>query len=758
MRTNASSPTNSRVCTVSFWVKRASLATGGFQTLYGGASSSGQADTIGFGSGTNGAGDQVQIRDSGIGSYNLLTSALYRDPTAHGHLVVAIDTTQATAANRVRIHWNGVEVASFSSASYPALNYSFDWNTASRQWTIGQRHNGSGLWFFDGYLSEVIQVDGQALAPSAFGETNATTGAWVPKRYTGTYGANGFYLPFDDATSTTTIGQDRSGNANNWATSGISVTSGVTFDRMSDTPTNNFATLNRLAEYGNGFVMGASNGNLQSNPGGGSFNKGFLATIPIMPGMATYAEATFTATSADNNGGVAVTPPGNNSPGDTATSVRWMDAATLRTNGAGSSYDSALSSNDVAMVAVNYTDASTCRVWFGRNGTWFASGNPATGANPSVTLNPAGAAMFLGSYHFANAATMVFNFGQRAFAYTPPTGFQALCTANLPTPAIRRGDDGFHAGLRTGTGAPASVTGLRFRPGVVAIKSRSAATQYNAYDEVRGTFRGIEFNTTNFDHNDGETLTALASNGFALGGDANARGSNINAHAYVDWAWRRGSTFGVDVVIWTGNGANRTIAHGLNAVPHMIWVKALNAGTGWYVYHHHMAAAPQGVFHFLNGSTSAGPTTDGTVWNNTAPTGSVFSLGTNTGVNGNGTSFYALVFTAIPGFSAFPKYIGNGSSDGAFLHLGFRPRWFLNKNIGGTAANWFQFDAVRDASNPLVNRLFLNGSGGESGGNALDFVANGVKFRANDPNYNGAVTEYVCAAFAETPFKFATAR
>ena len=175
-RTNVSSPTNNRIFTLSAWVKRGSLATGAFQTIFGGATGgSARADTIGFGSGTNSAGDSLHIRDSAFGSFNLTSTRLFRDPTAHGHLVVAIDTTQATAANRVRAYWNGEEITSWSSASYPALNYNFDWNTASLQWAIGQRHTASGLWFLDALLSEVILVDGQQLTPSSFGQFDLLT-------------------------------------------------------------------------------------------------------------------------------------------------------------------------------------------------------------------------------------------------------------------------------------------------------------------------------------------------------------------------------------------------------------------------------------------------------------------------------------------------------------------------------------------------------------------------------------------------------
>lgn len=732
--------------TLSVWVKRGSLGS----------------DQAIFSAGTDGNRLMVLFDSSGAlrqddsGVIRFVTADRFRDPTAHLHLVWRVDTTEATSGNRIRFYVNNRLVTSFSTnAGMPGQNANLPHINTAVLHTIGR--DSAGGRHFDGLMSDFHFVGGQSLDPSAFGRVDPATGAWVPRRYAGTYGANGFHLPFNDATSTTTIGQDRSGNGNNWTASGISVAAGVTFDRMIDTPTNNHATLNPLDNSG----ATLSSGNLETTFS--SVNWASTAcSIAIEPGQKIYAEARFQYGTGNFVFGVvrghALPSPyaGGSSNGWGVAASNGGDVSTHH-NGVQTNLVFTGASGDIYRVAL---DAASGNLWIGRNASWIGGGDPASNASPTYSglSTTEFHKLVVSCYWMGGGAAVQFNAGQRPFAQSQPAGFSSLCAANLPTPTIARGDDAFYAGLRAGTGAAANVTGLRFKPGVVAIKSRGNAANYNAYDEVRGSFRGIELNTTNWDHNDGNTLTGFNADGFSLGNDANARGLNINTHAHVDWAWRRGAAYGVDVVTWTGNGANRTIGHGLNAVPQMIWVKALNAGTGWYVYHHLMATPAQNVFHFLNGGTSAGPTWDGTVWNNTAPTSGAFSLGTNTGVNGNGTSFFALLFAPVPGFSAFPKYTGGGGSDGAFLYLGFRPRWFLNKNIGGAAANWFQFDAAREAANPLVNRLFLNGNGAESGGNALDFVASGVKFRAGDPNYNGNATEYVCAAFAETPFKFANAR
>jgi hypothetical protein len=197
-RTSVTSPTNNKIFTISKWIKRGVIGDSTFDTLFGGASS--QQDTLGFGSGTNNGGDSIQLRDANVGSYNILTTQVFRDPSAWYHLVVAIDTTQATASDRVKIYINGTQVTSFTTASYPSQNYVFEWNAGSTASVIGRRSSGNALWFFDGYLDEINFIDGQALTPNSFGTTNGL-GVWQPIRYGGSYGTNGFYLPFNATVS-----------------------------------------------------------------------------------------------------------------------------------------------------------------------------------------------------------------------------------------------------------------------------------------------------------------------------------------------------------------------------------------------------------------------------------------------------------------------------------------------------------------------------------------------------------------------------
>jgi len=366
--------------------------------------------------------------------YYLQTTQVFRDPAAWYHIVVAVDTTNATANNRMRMYINGVEVTAFGTRTNPTQNTDLPVNnTLGHQiGAINYVSSGGLTRYFDGYMAEVNFIDGQQLTPSSFGKTDGATGQWLPIKYAGTYGTNGFYLPFSNTASTSTLGNDFSGRGTTWTVNNISLTAGVTYDGMTDVPTltsataANYATLNPLAAYGSN--MAISNGSLTSSATSTNDNRGWPSTIAAPGSGKWYAEFTFTATNGDNNGGCGIMlENGTGVPGEIAGTVSWKDFGIVRQNAASTTYGSALSTNDIVMVAY---DAALGRVWFGRNGTWFASGDPATNANPSATgITTTGR---FATYHFNTSAVIHANFGQRPFAYTPPSGFNRLNVFNLP--------------------------------------------------------------------------------------------------------------------------------------------------------------------------------------------------------------------------------------------------------------------------------------------------------------------------------------
>ena len=319
-------------------------------------------------------------------------------------------------------------------------------NNASSVQRIGLDAPPSSSFNFDGYMANVYFIDGQALTPSSFGQTDATTGVWGPKAYSGTYGTNGFFLEFKDAASITTIGYDTSGNSNNFTTSGISVTSGVTFDQMTDTPTNNYAVWSPIDKG----TVTVSEANMAAVPAADVH--AIRATVGLPATGKWYWEVAVSALGYGTGLGIADNVSVNTTgPSSAATRTyqfgSWFNsfnsgvvqygtsqAITSATNWSGASQPAA---NDIIMVAVDMDNGS---MWVGKNGTWFNSSgtaNPATNTDPRWTsLTGTTWFPYMAGYGTASPVTCRANFGQRAFSYTPPSGFKALSTANITSTAV----------------------------------------------------------------------------------------------------------------------------------------------------------------------------------------------------------------------------------------------------------------------------------------------------------------------------------
>jgi hypothetical protein len=745
MNRTPASAGNRKTATISIWFKRGNISSA-MDPL---GVASGNTEAIRFN-----AGNTLMIR---FGNLDSTTNAVFRDPSGWGHLVVARDTTQATSTNRLLAWWNGVALT-FSSYSVPAQNADTDlFNNVVHN--LGASSGPGNI--YDGYMAEVNFIDGQALTPSSFGQTDSATGVWVPKKYSGTYGTNGFYLKFADASAATAtaIGKDSSGNANNFTPSGISVTSGTTYDQMTDTPTNNYCVLNPVDKNAN---LALSNANLTAIPSSTADYWLGRATMAFPATGKWYWELTLNNTPYLYQAGIY----SGNRPNSGATSatgneyqVAWGTAYTYIQFQSNNAAFAAWGTNtnptngDVLMFAV---DADNSTMWVGRNGTWYntsGTANPATNTDPRFSSIPSG--MFPG-VNLPNPASggVTMNFGQRAFSYTPPSGFKALNTQNLPTPSIKKGSLYMDATLRTGTSATASVSSLGFQPDLVWIKSRSAATDHGLYDAVRGVQKQLESNTTTGETTETTGLTAFNSNGYTVGSLAQL---NTNTATYVDWAWKEGVTPGFDIVTYVGNGTNRTISHNLGAVPHFIIVKnRTTSPRAWTVYHRNANASPASGALYLNLTDAFAA--DSTNWNNTLPTSSVFSVGTADRVNQNTDNLVAYLWSEIEGFSKIGSYTGNGSTDGPFVWCGFRPRYVLIKSTG--VENWSVQDSARNPYNVVDARLKPNSLDAEGVGSAqnVDFLSNGFKLRNTDTEKNGSGTTYIFAAFAENPFKYARAR
>lgn len=435
-----SSAGNRKTWTWSAWVKRGSFTTTR-QCLFGGWSSDSDSNWLefGFGGSTDGdTNDSFYVTTATVG---INSSAVFRDPSAWYHVVVVVDTTQATAANRFRLWINGVN-QNLSALSSLSLNLDAGVNQASNHSVSKSPRTGTTRQF-DGYMAEVNFIDGQALDASSFGETDTATGVWKPKKYTGTYGTNGYYLKFDNLTSTSTLGNDSSGNSNTWTVNNISLTSGATYDSMKDVPTltdadtANYAVLNPLNSVSGGTL---SNGNLTWQSSAGS-TRVSTATTTILPSSKTYFEMTVTTLGGSGTyAQIGIVPDGKSLSSDIGVSAgngysiedNQGNDIRLRLNGSSVTVATAVVTGDTLQVAV---DQSTGKIWFGRNNTWYNStggttGDPAAGTNETATVSTT-TDWYPAIAKYATGGSYSVNFGQRPFAYTPPSGFKALNTFNI---------------------------------------------------------------------------------------------------------------------------------------------------------------------------------------------------------------------------------------------------------------------------------------------------------------------------------------
>ena len=294
------------------------------------------------------------------------------------------------------------------------------------------------------------------------------------------------------------------------------------------------------------------------------------------------------------------------------------------------------------------------------------------------------------------------------------------------------------------------------------------------FDSIRGFTKTLNSNGTSADYTwTGNLNLTPNSTGFSIGPDSTEQVLNVNSATYVAWQWKAGgaavantsgsissqvsvnSTAGFSIVTYTGTGANATVGHGLGVAPSMVIVKSrISAVNNWNIYNANLTSA---VYKLL--FTSDAEVSDATSWNSTAPTSSVFSLGTNTGTNANTETFVAYCFAPIAGYSAIGKYTGNGSADGPFVYLGFRPRFILYKNASYAGTGWAMLDSSRDTFNVLNDRLFAESSAAEDTSvSPIDFTSNGFKVRSTNDGVNKSGDTIIYMAFAEAPFKYANAR
>ena len=877
-----SSAGNRRTWTFSFWYKRSGIGrnTDLFGSKYGGDGAN--ENRIYFQD-----NDQLRIYDSGgISGYPIVrTAAKFRDVGAWYHFVVAVDTTQSTASNRVKIYANNV-LQELDETTYGNQNQQLGWNNNLRH-RVGAYGNADSLGTSNinsGYMAEVNFIDGFQYDPSYFGETNAITGQWNPKKYTGSYGTNGFYLNFSDnsGTTATTLGKDSSGNGNNFTPNNFSVSAGIGNDSLEDTPTNNFPTLNPLdvLSGGNTRSLTISEGNLKvavGSGGEGNVNMTTVANIEIPTSGKWYWEVHVTDVATASASRTHLGIINQAAKFDDGLDLMYADVAgvyayaadgtkAVSPSGTMTSYGASYTDNDIIGFAVDSDNGS---IAFYKNGA--SQGTAFTGLDMSEGFMPV--VGYWGTFNI--------NFGQRAFDYTVPTGYKNLRSANLPDPTILLPTKHFGTITYSGNSSTQVITDTNevdFTPDWVWVKRRNGSNSHILTDSVRGVHKYLGSFDSGAEAENSIYLTAFNSGGFTSGNNGDM---NVSGRTYVAWNWNAGDTDGktytvtvvddsgnkfrfdgfaanavtldlaeggtyifnypsghpfrfsttadgthgggseyttgvthnsstqVTIVVaasaptlyyycsshsgmggqvntnstsgssnfdgaiqttvkvnasagfsiatYTGTESNTTFGHGLGVAPQAAFFKRRNSSGNWMVYHQGL-----GNTHNLYLNTSDTSQDDSHAFNDTSPTSSVFTLGISGFLNANGGTYVAYVFSEVAGYSKFGSYTGNGSADGAFIFLGFRPSLVIAKRTDSTGY-WRILDNKRDPHNVAHHALFANTNDTESDvdGNTqynTDFYSNGFKLRTTLASSNASGGTWIYLAFAESPFKNARAR
>ena len=592
-------------------------------------------------------------------------------------------------------------------------------------------------------------------------------------------GRNGFKLDFRDFTgnSGNNIGYDYSGNGNNFSPNNFSGTT----DGAIDSPTNNFTSFSKIMDYSlNADITEA--GLRVEGPDSGHNDRRIYAPFAIPLTGKYYVEVKCVKNGARGTIGFsdgAINGVGNGS--------NWFSFG-FHMGGYSTSFTkvgsntSDFSVNDIVSFAL---DMDAGKMWLVKNGNVDVTAQESITAIVRTNLDRPLRWFYQETSSDESAA--LFNFGQFPYNYTVPDGFKTLSSRNIqptyfratnqPVKTFLNPKNHFNTLLYTGTGsANHHITGSEFKPDLVWIKARTQAYTHLLYDSLRGVGKQMYSNSSAVEYTNLNNLYSFNSNGFSLGQSGNDDVTNKSGDNFVAWCWKAGGaavsntdgtitsqvsanpTAGFSIVTYTGNHTSgATVGHGLGVAPKVVIVKARgtinNQSRGWNVYH-----ASLGNTKYIQLNSSNASVTNSDWWNNTSPNSTTFTLGNDYDVNADisGGNYVAYCWSEIPGYSKFDSYIGNGSTNGVYVHLGFRPAWLMVKNIS-SSYNWMIFDVKRSPFNDINDYLFADLSEAEGTGSSainVDFLSNGFKWRGSSSgnNYiNKSGDTFIYMAFAEQP-------
>ena len=816
LKRTPSSAGNRKTYTLSLWVKR--TQTTNLETFASAqvTATTNYVDGYKFGTALY-DNSGLSLAAKGAVSGSLITTASYRDTSAWMHIVIRMDSTQATAANRLRLYVNGEQVTAFGTETYIPEDYEGGF-CSTREHAIGWgtgANNGQG---FFGYMAEVILADGTSYAPTQFGESK--NGVWIPKDPSGTsFGTTGFHLDF---AASGDLGNDVSGNNNDFTNVGMQA-----HDQMLDSPTfnsdsngGNFATYNPLQEKGTAqALMVLTEGNLQAESVtsdkyhqiignmGVKTGKWYIEWYILAAGYPSWAVGWHYGDGLElfnGSSGQAGTANMAYMGYFTGSTVYLTPFGNTGTNPVAPSYSSftnqgAPTTGDVIMCAIDY-DAG--KGWWGINGVWgdvgSGTGNPATGANASLTWTASDYTDYKFPFTLSWAspvAKIVMNCGQEGtfggaitaggnaddtgygnFKYDVPAGFLALCSGNLPTadavdPAQTDADYPqklFSATIWTGNGSGRTISSGS-KSDAVWIKRRNGAAAWAIQDSTRGTSAALEFNTTaQEDTSFTQGVTAFGSSSFNIGTHSQV---NNNSDTYVGYA------------IGANGGTTSTNSNGSISVTQQVdpsggfSISTYSGTAGTPTIGHGLSSAPTFVivkqrngthnwavyakgaaatkYGFLESTSGFG--TDN-MWGNTTPSSTLVYLGAYTQTHGSGRDYVAYCFADTEGYIKSGSYEGNGNVDGAFIYTGFKPAFILIKGIDANGTGWNIHDNATSPINLASTALQTNTSSAELSNYNIDMLSNGFKIRDADGDLGTNGNKYIYVAMAENPFKYATAR
>jgi hypothetical protein len=741
MTDTLSTPTDSTNWTWSAWVKRSTLESE--QWLFNAG-----ADSLTYyvRFQTN---DKIRFRATG--EWDIETTGVFRDIGAWYHIVA-----KHADSGAVTLYVNNTVVGTATGASssfFTNVIHSLGADTGARN-------------YFGGYMAEVHGIDGQALSPSSFGETN-TRGVWVPKEYSGTYGNNGFFIDFE---SSGDLGNDVSGNNNDFST--INITSS---NQSTDTPTNNHCTWNATDNLVDNLTL--SQGNKRFVNANSSQDKVKGTFFPTNGKW--YWEVKWTATSDVAGGLVGISQSdvqSNHELGSTdshgtgdSLGYRSLDGKTYR-NSILADFGDSWDVGDVISVAM---DLDNGFVYFGKNGTFQNSGDPTSGSSGTGAAYTISSTLVNGGGWgpaASSESSVIFDsyFAEAEWSYSAPANFLALNTTNLDAPVIVDPSTNFQVQLFTGTGSGLSVTNggnSNMKPDIVWIKQRNKVDNQVVTDAARGADYSLYWNNSLAEVSGSGGVTSFNTDGFTLGTWNNVNESGKTA---VAWQWNTGNTgssntdgsinttttyvdttAGISISTYTGTGSAATVGHGLGVTPTTVWIFPRSNGDNHLASNWETGISVYSEQWKLQDTDSA----ESSANHVTAASSTTFTLGTDDNVNGSSRTYVAYAFVEVVGFSKFGTYTGNDETDGPYAFCGFSPEMVMIK-VDTDDEDWVIFDRARDPTNPAENYLYPNANSEEatSSTQKIDFLSNGFKPRGTDNRINGNDTIHVFAAFAKHPF------